>query len=109
MNCAGVGKLDIASGTGHAGPPGQYGPVIDINPNPVTRKGYIEFTSDGEKAVSVSLVSLNGYRRMLFSGKPPAGIHKIAINAEKFPAGFYLVEMTSGNRRIVSRLVICRI
>ena len=108
MNCAGVGKLDIASGTGHAGPPGQYGPVIDINPNPVTRNGYIEFTSDGEKAVSVSLVSLDGYRRMLFCGKPPAGTHRIAINAESFTPGPYLVEMTCGNTRTVSRLVMCR-
>ena len=54
----------------------------------------------------LSLISILGERRVLYSGKPPTATHRISIEAEQYPPGFYLLELTSGTGRRVVRIII---
>lgn len=81
-------------------------PVLKVamTPNPATDEVQISFTQSASENVAVRLLDLSGvsvYNKDL-------GIQQngsVTVPLSKFAAGIYMVELTSGNQKVVQRLI----
>ena len=77
---------------------------VTMTPNPASDDVKLTYTSGTNEEVSVRLTDLNGvtvYSKNL--GVQQNGTVSVPLN--KYAAGIYMVELTSGNRKVVHRLV----
>ncbi|MDD5530740.1 MAG: T9SS type A sorting domain-containing protein [bacterium] len=59
--------------------------------------------------VSLRLYDLSGREvRMLVDGEKPAGSYSVTLNANKLKAGVYFVRLTTGEQKIVKKLVLMK-
>ena len=77
---------------------------VTLNPNPATDEVNIRFSSGGSENVSVRIMDISGvsvYSEQL--GQLQSGNIKVPLSA--FPSGIYMVELISGNQKVVQRLI----
>lgn len=73
-----------------------YDPKVQINPNPISSLGVIEFEVPTRTNVSVDILDLNGQLvQSIYSQKLAPGKQKAAFNASHLANGVYLVRVAS--------------
>lgn len=83
--------------------------TLAVYPNPMNKGGSIQFATEEAGNATLSLLSITGRRTVLFSGYLPAGTTLTRdLSTDNFAEGIYLVELVSGNCRLVTRLVLLK-
>lgn len=80
--------------------------AVSVFPNPVYQKAVVEFKSPGGK-VSIHLVDLNGqYRKLIFNGFKPRGVHKIEWQSAGLAPGSYVVVVETGMKKHTLQVIV---
>lgn len=101
---SGVGKLDM--GTGKETPAARS-MSLKFHPNPLSGEGSITFISGNPGNVSLSIIDIKGSKNVLYKGfVQNTNPGSIELNTDSYESGLYMIELISGDERIISRLVI---
>ncbi|MEO0070807.1 MAG: T9SS type A sorting domain-containing protein [candidate division WOR-3 bacterium] len=80
-----------------------------LYPNPMNRKGYLEFTLPVDGDVDVALYSVDGRMvKNLCNGRIKAGNHTIPIDSQNLPLGVYFLNLRFGDKTAKEKLLIIR-
>ncbi len=87
---------------------------LAIYPNPVRKAGTIEFELPANGTIALSLLNIQGQRMAdLYTGASSKGIHRLplqgtGIDWDSMPKGIYLLQLRSGEKQAVQKLIIDR-
>ena len=106
----GIWKSDDAASTGSLKPLAEESakPIsnISIYPNPLNNEGTLKFEMGAQNDVMIEIYSLQGKLiRTVPLKNVPSGSHTINFNADEFAAGTYLVTLTVGQTREVTKFI----
>jgi len=106
----GIWKSDDAASTGSLKPLAEElaKPIsnISIYPNPLNNEGTLKFEMGAQNDVMIEIYSLQGKLiRTVPLKNVPSGSHTINFNADEFAAGTYLVTLTVGQTREVTKFI----
>ncbi len=85
-------------------PKTQTGLTATLTPNPATTDLNVVFTSGNKEEVTIKIIDLSGvcvYNKNL--GVQQVGEEKVSLS--NFASGIYMVELTSGSKKVVQRLI----
>jgi len=84
--------------------------TLRISPNPANGNSVnIEFAVNHDGAVQLNMFNSRGnFVSEIFSGTLHVGDYLYTIETNKFPAGTYIIELSSGESRITEKLVIIK-
>ena len=96
--------------TGYAvatGPP-PAGLVVTVGPSPTRGAAAVRFSLAAPSRVEVEVVDVLGREWAASSGVFGTGLHRVALDTGRWPAGLYVVRVAAGGVRGVRPLVVVR-
>jgi hypothetical protein len=82
---------------------------FNIYPNPANEVSFIEMNLENSQDVTIRVSDMQG--RVLkteYKGVQPAGFNRMTLETAQLQAGIYFIELVSGNRSSVNKLVISK-
>ena len=78
-------------------------------PNPCKDFTKISFRSIPGEMVEISLYNLNGEKmKEIWKGETTTSLKEVMFNTEVLESGIYFIQMNSGNRTVVKKMVLSR-
>ena len=84
--------------------------ILNIAPNPASYRSQITFMSKNDERLSLQILDMTGrVVADLFNSEVVAGVeYRADFDADKIPAGMYMVRLNSSSERDISRMQIAR-
>jgi hypothetical protein len=81
--------------------------TFKINPNPFHKRGFLEFSTAQDCAVTALLYDISGRQvATIFNGTIPAGYHKLEICNGDYSSGIYFLKINIGDGSVCKRFTI---
>jgi hypothetical protein len=78
---------------------------IAIYPNPARDVLHVALSSEKQREVSISMLTVEG-REVMTRAAQVFGQHQLGLNVSNLPGGFYFVKMSTGAETVVRKVVI---
>ena len=79
---------------------------LSIFPNPFTNNATISFNVEGLERTTIEVINTIGQNVQSFDLGTVTGNQLVQLDATEFPAGFYLVSISSGKNTVTSRVTV---